>query len=132
MRAQEGLNGHGPEEPEDHGGRNGRQWSPGFERRLEARNETGVRFNAFVDAEFERVINDESMPPAKKMALLHALDLMVSHGRTERVYGLQVYMHLTGQELPPTKSARTMQMRRKLENEKRDAGSHNGTQGARF
>lgn len=110
----------------------GRAWSPGFEERLEGRNRVGSSLNRFVEAEIRRVAEDEAMAAPKKVALLQALDMMVSHGRAERLYGLQVYMHLTGQELPPTKSARTMQAKRKLDAEAKAHGGHAGTNGARY
>lgn len=118
VRGQEGLNGRG--------------WSPGFEERLEGRNRVGSSLNRFVEIEIRRVADDEAMPPQKKVALLQALDMMVSNGRTERLYGLQVYMHLTGQELPPTKSARTMQAKRKLDAEAKSDSKRAATNGSRF
>jgi hypothetical protein len=81
--------------------------SPQFRAMLDQRSGIGLKFGALVENEMERVMQLD-LSREKKIALISALSLMVASGRAERIYGIQVYMHLTGQELPPTKGARTL------------------------
>jgi hypothetical protein len=79
-----------------------------FKQLLDQRSELGLRFVSHVSAEMDRISADTSLSPEKRIALLGSLSLMIASGRAERIYGTQMYMHLTGQELPPTKGARTL------------------------